>query len=609
MKDANEGVYDQDEAADEPDSNRSTSDSDPPESSGEKYKQPSSSSGDDEDDDEEAQLDADEPQSPKSKSTQSDVDSVAGDVSSEMERHQMDTFFHFTQPDDATSRISDSMGEQDDKGDGESDICSDDNKQVSDKDTQEDPDKTIEYHLADLSRSLEDSFHKQGKEPMEKSGNYDRSKMPADVVLSAQDDTHSTISQTTPKQPSKKTKARPAKVPKTKSPRKWKKLIVKMTTPTKKKKNSVESGLNTTAKTSSVSQHTNEASKEDRTQTLKKSAASQPTPTVKTSKRDGSNPKSGKTPLTKSVKDKDSPKTVDPVSVQTSSKTLPGDPLAVVNKSKDSQVPPKDTPTRTTKTKPTSGDSQYADIPIGPFGEDFGDMSKPKDKPSTKFPSKSSKKKSSVVTAIPPTPPRPTKRHSQKPKSSTDTPTKPSGKSSEKTKKKKHKSASEALKTLSTFRRTVGSIVVPETGEPPQKKKEWRSSLRTMMMWEGQALPILRHLQAYLLNRWATKVQRNPILWWLPKRRMPKKNNFTSTSICYKTNTACYRPRKTTSQAQASATKQTPPAIDQEKVNVLKKLTEKYGTSQSPIIIAKKNNFRWPVESPLQLQYKPYTWV
>ena len=233
-------------------------------------------------------------------------------------------------------------------------------------------------------------------------------------------------------------------------------------------------------------------------------------------------------------------------------------------------VPVQNSP-QTTKPQKRIGDVEYADIEVVPFVDDFGDTSKPKKKSSSKLPSESTKRKQIEPDVIPPTPPRPPKIVSQKDKSSKDSQTTDSDRSKQTTQKKKHKSSDAALKTLSAFRKTIGSIITPpttSTSEPPKKKQRVQKFSADYDDGGGagpsNASPPTSSRNKTVADNTAQNV--NPLV--APKKKVKTKKN--------------------SAQTPADVTGKVTPTmeLEQQKVQVLKELSKKYGTGQSAIIIA-----------------------
>ena len=364
------------------------------------------------------------------------------------------------------------VGDPEETLQAENNECSPDEQDPTDqnKKSEDDPDKTLDYNPSDQSRSMDDSVDTSLSKDVDKSDKTSVSKTSPDVVDTTNDDSISTVSESTPKRSNRKGTIRHGKVSKKNTPKKGPKLVVKITTPVKKIPRSEVSTPVISPKVTPTKKNKKSFGKEGVTTTTQTSTVK----LVKDSQLDAKKSRSAKKPVSKVSESKKTTKDSVNNTQEPSADKHQQDSSKSAQKRKVSDVVPVQNSPQTTKPQKRIGDVEYADIEEVPFGDDFCDTSKPKKKSSSKLPSKSTKRKQIEPDVIPPTPPRPPKIVSQKDKSSKDSQTTDSDRSKQTTQKKKHKSSDAALKTLSAFRKTIGSIITPPTtgtSEPPKKKQ------------------------------------------------------------------------------------------------------------------------------------------
>ena len=535
------------------------------ESSGDEYKQPSSSAAESEDDQESA---PDEETSQQSKSVASDGENEQQESSSDIEAPALDDSYHLTQPDDTISRISDSVEDPEETLQADNNESSPDEQDPTDqnKKCEDDPDKTLDYNPSDQSRSMDDSVDTSLSKDVKKSDKTSVSKTSPDVLDSNNDDSISTVSESTPQRSNRKGTIRHGKVSKKSTPKKGPKLIVKITTPVKKVQRSEVSTPVISPKVMPTKKTKKSVGKEGVPTTTQTSTAK----LVKDSHVDAKKSKSPPKKISKLSEMKKTTKDSVNNTQDTSAVKQPTDSSKSAQKKKNSDFVAVQNSPQTTRTAKKIGDVEYADIEVVPFVDDFGDTSKPKKKSSSKLPSKSSKRKQLKPDVIPPTPPRPPKVGSQKDTSSKDSQNTDVEKGKQTTQKKKHKSSDAALKTLSAFRKTIGSIITPPTtgtSEPPKKKQRVQKFSADYDDGGGagpsNASPTSSRNKSVADN---PSPNVNPLV-------APKKNN---------------KNKKSSAQKPTNVTGKVTPTIEleQQKVQVLKELSKKYGTGQSPIIIA-----------------------
>ena len=371
---------------------------------------------------------------------------------------------------DTISRISDSVGDPDETLQAENNECSPDEEDTTDqnKKSEDDPDKTLDYNTSDQSRSMDDSVDTSLSKDVDKSDKTSVSKTSPDVVDTINDDSISTVSESTPQRSNRKGTIRHGKGAKKNTPKKGPKLIVKITTPVKKLTRSEVSTPVISPKVTPTKKNKKSVGKEGVPTTTQSSTVK----LVKDSQLDAKKSRSPKKIVSKVIESKKTTKDSVNNPQDTSADKHQQDSSKSAQKKKVSDVVPIQNSPNTTKPHKRMGDVEYADIEVVPFVDDFGDTSKPKKK--SKLPSKSTKRKQIEPDVIPPTPPRPPNLGSQKDKPSKDSQNTNLEKSKQTNQKKKHKSSDAALKTLSAFRKTIGSIITPPTtgtSEPPKKKK------------------------------------------------------------------------------------------------------------------------------------------
>ena len=351
------------------------------ESSGDEYKQPSSSAADSDDDQESA---PDEETSQQSKSVASDGENEQHESSSDIEAPALDDSYHLTQPDDTISRISDSVGDPEETLQAENNECSPDEQDPIDqnKKSEDDPDKTLDYNSSDQSRSMDDSVDTSFSKDVDKSDKTSVSKTSPDVLDTTNDDSISTVSESTPQRSNRKGTIRHGKVAKKSTPKKGPKLIVKITTPVKKIQRSEVSTPVISPKVTPTKKTKKSVGKEGVPTTTQTSTVK----LVKDSQLDAKKSRSPKKNVSKVTEIKKTTKDSVNNTQDTSAVKHPPDSSKSAQKRKVSDFVAVQNSPQTTKTPKRMGDVEYADIEVVPFVDDFGDTSKPKKKSSSKLP-------------------------------------------------------------------------------------------------------------------------------------------------------------------------------------------------------------------------------
>ena len=565
--------------ADDDDRSQQSSESEGIQSSGDEYKQPESSSME-EDDIDEQDDDIETKSESNCPSEASEGASVHADLSSDLEDNRLDTSINFTEQEDAISRISDSLKDPDEHPEDDINVSSNEecDKVLGGPNNEEDPDKTLDYHPSDQSKSMDDTIEGDESKSMSRADDSIENQTPMESAPSCPEITKSSVSETTPNKSGNKPTVRQGKISQKRKRGKSQKLIVKITTPIKKKKNNTEPVTSESAK--------------DKAETIIDSSPPTNTESPSTTKVNKS-----VTP-TKNKPRSDTGSQINKNTTSSSTQPRNVNVSTGVHKSvhttsqKDQDLSEKQSSTQKTKTikpavhlkkKTGAVATDYVDIPVVPFVDDFGDTSKPKEKSSSKLPCKSSKRKAKETTTIPPTPPRPSKTTTHTKSVTDDSHPKDMSKKSDKSQKKPHKNAKQALKTLSDFRKTVGTPLTGAERQPtppppppppapqPPKKRQRIDKFSADYDDQGGAGPSnTSQTEKGTPKSAVTKKQvtPNPLSG---NKKGPKAKSTT--------------PLQPKGKVQKNTTTMD---LEQQKVDVLKELSSKYtGTSaQTPIIFA-----------------------
>ena len=220
----------------EDDRSQQSSESEGIQSSGDEYKQPESSSME-EDDIEEGDEDIESKSESNCPSEPSEGASVYADLSSDLEDNRLDNSMTFTQQEDVISRISDSLKDPDEHPEEDINVSLNEecDKVVGGPNTEEDPDKTLDYHPSDQSKSMEATFEGDETKSMSRADDSIENETPIESGHSSPEVTKPSVSETTPKKSANKPTVRQGKVSQKRKRGKSQMLIVKITTPIKKK--------------------------------------------------------------------------------------------------------------------------------------------------------------------------------------------------------------------------------------------------------------------------------------------------------------------------------------------------------------------------------------